>query len=563
MRVTTFTLFIFFQLSFAAQAQITVHFPPARMVYQRNTAGNAVVYINGTYTSSIDKVQARLKSRPGEPGSQVGWTDIAGSVSGSVFSGSVNATGGRYDLEVRGMKNGQQVGSSATVEKVGVGEVFLIVGHSNAAAAGESIDMLGAESDLVNTIDTRANPQLYQDYLTFGTADYLPPLKSTKLCQSCGIAPMAEYPWLWSRLGDLLVAPTALNVPVLFYSAAFGGSNMGATYKSAYNIPFDHGFIKYSIRMPYANIRNAMNAYAPRTGLRAILSMHGINDLDTTADGFRFRNQMVIEKTRQESGYQQLPWMVATSCYNDGVVQSITDGQEAVINSVPNVFRGADLNKILNDGQQQAAQRWRDAILDPVVNVRQNAQSFMASAPPLPGPPLPVTLVEFRGMKTASGPNELEWVTSSEVNNDYFEIQKSRDAVRFEAIGNVKGAGESKTQNTYTFSDESPERTITYYRLKQVDFDGTESLSRIVAVQRDPDPFKEFVYPNPAEHYIEIATDNGDTVEEVTLFDLKGNAVLSKTKSAQVDISRLRKGDYFIQFRLGSGQSVRKKIAKM
>ncbi|MCE6989267.1 T9SS type A sorting domain-containing protein [Dyadobacter sp. CY323] len=573
MHVKTFTLLIFLHTSLTALAQLNVNFPPARMVYQRNTSGNAVVFINGTYTASIDKIEARLKNRGGEPGSEVGWTEMA-NVSGNVFSGSLTAVGGRYDLEVRGMKNGQQVGSSATVEKVGVGEVFLIVGHSNAAAAGESIDMLGAESDLVNSINTKANPQLYQDYLTFGTADYLPPLQPTKLCQSCGIAPMAEYPWLWSRLGDLLVAPDALNVPVLFYSAAFGGSNMDATYKSAYNIPFDHGFIKYSIRMPYANIRNTMNAYAPRTGLRAILSMHGINDLDATADEFKFRSQMVIEKTREESGYQQLPWMIATSCYNNGVVATITAGQEALISTVPNVFRGADLNKILNDGrydglhfngsgQQQAAQRWRDAILDPVVNIRQNAQSFMASAPPLPGPPLPVTLIQFRGKKTAYGPNELEWVTSSEKNNDYFEIQSSTDAVQFEVIGNVKGVGDSKENVTYSFSDETPAKSVTYYRLKQVDFDGTESLSRIIAVQGVLDTFDEFVYPNPAQHYIEIATDNGETVEELTLFDLKGNTLLKKSKSAQVDVSKLSKGDYFIQFKLSSGASVRKKIAKM
>ncbi|WP_229208947.1 hypothetical protein [Dyadobacter luticola] len=107
-------------ISISLFGQIEIKFPPTRMVYQRNTSGNATLFITGTYLSNIGKIQARLKTRAGEPGVAVSWTDIVGAVSGNVFSGSLSASGGRYDLEVRGLKNGQQVGSSVTVEKVGV-----------------------------------------------------------------------------------------------------------------------------------------------------------------------------------------------------------------------------------------------------------------------------------------------------------------------------------------------------------------------------------------------------------------------------------------------------------
>ncbi|NIJ53236.1 T9SS type A sorting domain-containing protein [Dyadobacter arcticus] len=573
MSLKFFTILLFCHTSIKLFGQIEIKFPPVRMVYQRNTSGNATVFITGTYVASIDHVQARLKTRVGEPGSQVSWTPIAGNVDGHVFGGSLTASGGRYDLEVRGMKNGQQVGNSVTVEKVGVGEVFLIVGHSNADAANSA--MVGANNDMVNSINIRSDWPLHETYLTTGSPNDLQPLQPSQLCQTCGIGPMAGYPWLWSRLGDLLTSQSGLNVPVLFYSAAFGGSNMEQTYQAAYDIPFAHGFINYSIRMPYVNIRNTLSKYAPQTGLRAILSMHGVNDQNTDGEGFKFRSLKVIEKTREESQYQQLPWMVATSCYNhNGVNQSITAGQESLIATVPYVFRGANLNSIGDDGrydqlhfnefgQSEAARLWKEAIMDPVVNVLQNAQPLMAKAPSLPGPPLPVTLVNFNGKNTEDGHNQLRWTTSDESNNDYFEIQKSSDAVVFKPIGTVIGWGNSKENHSYSFSDESISKNLTYYRLNQVDFDGTATLSRIIAIRNQNENADDFVFPNPTIHSIEVATDNGAVVEDMTLFDLAGHAILQKSKSSQMDISTLNRGDYMIEIKLSSGEAIRKKIVKM
>jgi hypothetical protein len=563
-----FTCLLFLLCGTSVYGQIVVTFPPARMVYQRNQAGNTKVYVTGTYTAAVDRIEARLNTRSGEPGAQIGWTEIA-NPTGNVFSGFLTATGGRYDLEVRGIKDNVQVGSTVTVEKVGVGEVFLIVGHSNAAAA-ES-EMVGATSDLVNSINPMADMNLRDRYLNSGSADDLPPLQPTALCQTCGIAPMGEYPWFWSRLGDLLV--NSLQVPVLFYGAAFGGSNMGSFYKSAYNLPFDHGFIKYSIRMPYTNVRNAMNKYVPRTGIRAILSGHGVNDLDTTRAGFVFRSEMVIAKSREEANYPNLAWMIATSCYNDGVKADITAAQNDLIDPSKHIFRGADLNQIDNSGrydklhfneagQIRAAELWRDAIMDGTTNLMANAQVLMAQQPTIPGPPLPVTLVSFAGKLLANGRNELEWVTGSETNNDYFEILKSTNAVNFTPVGNVKGVGDSRERSVYSFTDESPDSKVTYYRLKQVDYDGTFSLSKIIAVRAEERKPDEYVFPNPAEHYLEVVTDNGSAVEDVVLFDLTGKVVLSKSKSNQIDISSLQKGDYLINIKMNSGQMVSKKIAK-
>lgn len=572
MRLKFYLLFVILVTYRTVSGQVNVNFPPARMVFQRNQGGNANVYITGTYGSTLTaRIEARLKTRPGEPGTGTNWTTIASSLTNNVFSGSLSSNGGRFDLEVRAMTgDGQQLGNSATIEKVGVGEVFLIVGHSNAAAANSA--MTGANSDLVNTIDLNANPALKSLYFQTGNPDNLPALQPTPLCQTCGIAPMGEYPWFWSKLGDLLVS--AMNVPVLFYSAAFGGSNMGHFYKAAYDIPFDHGFIKYNIRMPYVNIRNAMNKYVPRTGLRAVLSAHGINDGDTTGAGFYFRSQKVMEKSRNEANYQDLAWLIATSCYNNGIRQEITDAQNNLINTIPNTFRGANLNAIDNSGrydglhfneagQTQAAQLWRDAIMDPAVNVLGNAKSLMATPPPLPPPPLPVTLVSFNARRAPNGFNELDWVTSSETSNDYFEVQKSSDAIRFEPVGTVKGVGDSKVTNRYHFTDEATASAITYYRLNQVDYDGTTTLSRIVAVQTERKDSDEFVFPNPSQHVIEVATDNGSVVNSLKLIDLNGKVLLQKQQGNEMDVSGLSPGQYFVEFKTSTGVLIRKKITKL
>jgi len=325
--------------------------------------------------------------------------------------------------------------------------------------------------------------------------------------------------------------------------------------------------------MPYVNIRNAMNKYVPRTGLRAVLSAHGVNDQDTTGAGFYFRSQKVIEKSRNEANYQDLAWVIATSCYNNGVNVDITNSQNDLISNIPNAFRGANLNAIDNSGrydglhfnefgQQRAAELWRDAITNPTVNILGNAKSLMASPPPLPPPPLPVSLVSFTGKKSLNGFNELEWVTSSETSNDYFEVQKSTDAVRFETVGTVKGVGDTKETSRYHFTDESPALRTAYYRLNQVDYDGTATLSRIIAVKSDQQESDPYVYPNPSQHVIEVATTDGSAVSGLKVMDLSGNILLQKKEGGELDLSDLGRGEYIVEFSTGSGEQVRKKITK-
>lgn len=92
----------------------------------------------------------------------------------------------------------------------------------------------------------------------------------------------------------------------------------------------------------------------------------------------------------------------------------------------------------------------------------------------------------------------LDWVTASETNNAYFTIERTGDGYSFETIATVLGAGNSSTIKNYQAIDPHPLEGISYYRLKQTDFDGTYKLSQLIAVSWKSSSNKIGVYPNPA-----------------------------------------------------------------
>ena len=94
---------------------------------------------------------------------------------------------------------------------------------------------------------------------------------------------------------------------------------------------------------------------------------------------------------------------------------------------------------------------------------------------------LPIELLYFSGFVYETG-NKLYWSTTSEDNNDYFNIEKTRDGKIWNSISNIKGAGNSSTQLYYSFVDEDVENIINYYRLKQTDYDGKFKYSDIISI---------------------------------------------------------------------------------
>ncbi len=113
--------------------------------------------------------------------------------------------------------------------------------------------------------------------------------------------------------------------------------------------------------------------------------------------------------------------------------------------------------------------------------------------------PLPVTLLSFQVEASEEGHALLQWKTASEINNDYFAVERSGDAEQWTAIAQVKGGGTSYNLLSYRFVDTSPAMGHNYYRLKQVDFDGQFEYSPVVHFYSDlATSFDLKLAPNPA-----------------------------------------------------------------
>jgi hypothetical protein len=114
----------------------------------------------------------------------------------------------------------------------------------------------------------------------------------------------------------------------------------------------------------------------------------------------------------------------------------------------------------------------------------------------------------------------LEWTTSTEKNSDYFIIERSTDTENWMSLGRVIAAGNSSFEIDYQFIDPSPEIGINYYRLRQVDFDGTNNFSITEYVYYNGNKTVG-LYPNPTNDFFILTGLNKNEI--VTLFDYKGN----------------------------------------
>tara|TARA_B100000809_G_scaffold148705_1_gene146177 strand:- start:890 stop:2998 length:2109 start_codon:yes stop_codon:yes gene_type:complete len=152
---------------------------------------------------------------------------------------------------------------------------------------------------------------------------------------------------------------------------------------------------------------------------------------------------------------------------------------------------------------------------------------------------LPITLVNFSGVALKNGHNRINWTTSSEINNDYFELEKSENGIDFELVTTQNGAGNSTSTLRYFDYDKS-EKEITYYRLKQVDFDGRFSYSVIISVTNSAKEFK--IYPNPSsDGHLFITNIKNDNL--VRIIDPHGR-VLESYRNIDMDVLNLDLSDY-------------------
>ena len=165
--------------------------------------------------------------------------------------------------------------------------------------------------------------------------------------------------------------------------------------------------------------------------------------------------------------------------------------------------------------------------------------------------PLPVDLISFTATNTNHG-IVLSWATSDEKNNDYFLVEKSTDGIHFETIGKVDGHGNSNAYLSYSYTDQSTETGIVYYRLKQVDFDTRSAYSAVASVNITSTP-SVYVYPSPVSsgNDVQVKINGIGEDESVTIevIDVPGQSVLNYSGKGSVhslSSSALAKGFYSV-----------------
>jgi hypothetical protein len=186
---------------------------------------------------------------------------------------------------------------------------------------------------------------------------------------------------------------------------------------------------------------------------------------------------------------------------------------------------------------------------------------------------LPIKLIDFT--VTRSGNNALlNWNSSSEINTDHFEIERSYDGINFSAVGNKQAAGYSTTYISYQFIDPvNLSAGNIYYRLKTVDIDGKSNYSKIVVLRLSSSIVKDFtVYPNPFTGNLKLEI-NSDRETEVTIriSDALGQPVINRNillqKGANVivlssELQTLKPGMHLMEIISEDGKQTQKIIKR-
>ncbi|MBK7567882.1 MAG: T9SS type A sorting domain-containing protein [Bacteroidetes bacterium] len=142
---------------------------------------------------------------------------------------------------------------------------------------------------------------------------------------------------------------------------------------------------------------------------------------------------------------------------------------------------------------------------------------------------LPIELLSFTGWYNGEE-NELHWTTASEINSDFFEVQKSTDGINFYIMGNVDAAGYSNAELNYLFYDDDPIAGINYYKLRMVDFNGDYEYSNTIAIRVDIDADPAFViFPNPVHDNLNFSIiSNDDSKINIKITDVLGRNLLTQ-----------------------------------
>ncbi|MCA0365408.1 MAG: sialate O-acetylesterase [Bacteroidetes bacterium] len=379
--------------SFQLWAQVTILYPYERTVYQRKNDNTGKINISGNLDSYADKVEARLIPRIEGQGVATSWQIIDSQPDALSFTGTLDGTGGWYRLEVRAVKDGVTTFSNA-VERVGIGEIFVIAGQSNAQGEGEHPNAKGATDDRVNAYHSETYN--VKTYLASTVPDFYKYEPFVQLSQNIGPGPTGFTPWAYGELGDMLAKK--LNVPVLFFNAGASGTSTENWVKSingqdTYQLILGFKLEQYH---PYLPFKKILQSFINVLGLRAVLWHQGEYDIYNTDTGYLDNMKKIIQESRNNTG-ENIPWVISrvSRIFNRNF-PNVISGQNLVLSNVANTWPGPatdDIQPLRPDGAH-FENTASEAGLSILANAWNNAltTSFFQNVTPI----LPESIVEMK-----------------------------------------------------------------------------------------------------------------------------------------------------------------------
>lgn len=161
---------------------------------------------------------------------------------------------------------------------------------------------------------------------------------------------------------------------------------------------------------------------------------------------------------------------------------------------------------------------------------------------------LPIELISFSAIKSGESVH-LNWSTASELNNDYFTIERSSNGISYETIATISGAGNSSSILDYSFIDNNPINGMSYYRLTQTDYNGQFEIFSPVSISIIQDYQEIKVGPNPTSDYININLTEDYPEGTILLYNAIGTLVKSINIDANkitIDVANLHSGAYIV-----------------
>ena len=192
-------------------------------------------------------------------------------------------------------------------------------------------------------------------------------------------------------------------------------------------------------------------------------------------------------------------------------------------------------------------------------HIPNNSTKFITISSNSSSTPLPIELMDFSATRMNNKTVGLDWITASETNNDYYSVERSENGFDWELLKIIDGTGNSSSPLKYNFIDKEPYTGISYYRLKQTDFNGQVEYSEIKNVNPQRfDNSKINIYPNPINNEVTINA-NAAELKELAIYDAFGKNVTLLARKIEkhddkviLDVSRLSSGIYYIKTKTSS-----------